>query len=48
MNAQTLDAVRMQLMPNRPFNAAPKPIVPAEGVAYRTADSRASHREAKP
>jgi beta-alanine--pyruvate transaminase len=38
--AASLDAFWMPFTPNRQFKAAPKLVVSAEGVAYRTADGR--------
>jgi len=40
MNTAALDAFWMPFTPNRQFKAAPKIVVAAEGVAYRTADGR--------
>jgi adenosylmethionine-8-amino-7-oxononanoate aminotransferase len=40
MNTAALDAFWMPFTPNRQFKAAPKLVVAAEGVAYRTADGR--------
>ncbi len=40
MNAPTLDAYWMPFTPNRQFKAAPRLVVSASGVNYRTADGR--------
>jgi beta-alanine--pyruvate transaminase len=40
MHTAALDAFWMPFTPNRQFKAAPKIVVAAEGVAYRTADGR--------
>lgn len=40
MQPTDLDAFWMPFTPNRQFTAAPRLVVSAEGIAYRTADGR--------